>query len=220
MHDGQQSLSEFPVCSKKNRCRKWRICRSCALIRQAKIADLAEKLASMYPALRYSVIEPSKSGQAALAAARAAWGRLHAPPLALWTVEYSKATSNLHLNILHPADAERKSSLFRTWTTEVSGNPRAIGAYIGKPDQAPPQELYPGRTSGTLGPLWKFLANENQAPPLAAAALQHALDPERLARAPASPAPSQENPQVPENLDYRSIAARWLPDILSKRVHF
>lgn len=211
MHDSRS-------CFKGNRCHRWRECQHCAKIRQAKIADVAERLAAMYPGLAWTTLHPVTAGSAAAARARSAWARRSKVPAGLWTVERSPSTSNLHINIIHPFGFGSEAGEYHQWQCAISGNVRHVAAYISKPEQFPPRADHPGRIYGTLGPLWQHLAHAHQEPAVAAAALEFALDPgASIVRASQPPLiKSNQNDLSAEG--YRSIAARYLPNLLRPRV--
>lgn len=216
-------------CAPGRLCRRWRVCARCARIRQARIAAMAERLAALYPSLSWSVVHPSRRGVAALAAAKAAWARLHAPSGAIWTVERGCAPGALHLNVLHGPLPVRDSRLYTQHREPRILSPRAVGAYISKREGAPDAAAWPGRCSGTIGPLWRYLAAAKDAPVAAAAAIEYAADPPAaLARAglapdcQAPPPPPPRGASVPEESlsweQYREIARRHLPNLLGRSV--
>lgn len=212
-------------CRPQSRCRAWRHCLTCARIRQAKIASAAERLARIAPEIHWSALHPARAGADEAIRARREWVELVAPRAAIWTVEQSPSTGALHINILHPAAPAPALVRSHLWTKPLAGDLRRVGAYISKPDQYPRKADYPGRLYGTCGPLWQYLAHPEQKAPVAAAALQYTIDPEpmqlqaflaqgrreRLNRH-ALPPPDAAPPMSKE--DARTIAARWLPDIL------
>lgn len=205
-------------CFKGNRCRRWRICPACAAIRQARIADAATRLQKMYPGLAWTTLHPVVSGAAAVSRARATWARKSKAPAGIWTVEQSPTTKNLHCNIIAPFGFDADDQQFHRWQRAIKGDVRNVAAYISKPEQFPAREDGPYRLYGTLGPLWQFLADANQAPPVAAASIEFALDPgAALARASKNGrADARDEKQSME--EYRAIAARYLPNILAERV--
>jgi hypothetical protein len=115
------------------------------------------------------------------------------------------------------------------WQQTISGDVRAVGAYIAKPKQYPRAEDYAGRIYGTAGTLWEILATQREAPVVAAAALQYALNSHAMLEAAAFAALTQsqrnewkwaaqarreaEKKTMTQD-QARAIAARWLPDLL------
>jgi hypothetical protein len=211
-------ISENRPCHKGNRCRRWRVCPDCARIRQAQIADVAQRLSAIYPALDWTILHPVRQGSAAVATARAAWARASAAPAGIWTVEQSPETKNLHINIIHPRGFAAATPQAHVWREPLRGDVRRVAAYISKPEQYPDRLDHPGRTYGTLGPLWAHLANPRQAETVAAAAIEQALNPGRGAAA-APPCPRrQDQPAELSAEEYRRIAATHLPNMLRPRV--
>jgi hypothetical protein len=211
-------MPESRICFKGSRCHRWRDCPECAAIRQARIADVADRLQSMYPGLAWTTLHPVTSGAEAIARARAAWARKSRVPAGLWTVESSPSTGNLHCNIIHPIGFDADISGLHRWQRAITGKVRHVAAYISKPEQFPRREDHPGRLYGTLGPLWQHLASARQEPTVAAAALEYAIDPGAAQVRAASP--QSQSPQHGElSMDeYRQIAARHLPNLLHPRV--
>ena len=211
-------MTEPRPCFKGNRCHRWRDCPHCAAIRQAHIADTAERLQKMYPGLAWTTLHPVTSGAEAVARARAAWARKSRVPAGLWTVESSPSTGNYHCNIIAPIGFDADDGKFSRWQRAITGNVRHVAAYISKPEQFPRHEDYPGRLYGTLGPLWQHLASARQEPAIAAAAMEYAIDPGaaivRAAETQSQP-PQHAEPSLEE---YRTIAARHLPHLLKQRV--
>lgn len=197
----QQTTSGEPRhCAPRSRCRNWRACPACARIRQATVADLAEKLAHAAGRLNLTVLHPTHPGAATVAAIRAAWVRQARPSGAIWTVEQGASPGALHLNILHPSHHQAAPAGAACYSEPIRTTPRAVGAYISKRAGAPDPEIYPGRCLGRSGPLWQWLASDDTAPILQAATYQHIAEPQ---------AGRQPPPDTGE--DYRAIAARWLP---------
>ena len=201
-------------CLPRARCRDFRNCPICARIRQAQIADAAERLQAHAGRLTWACLKPVENGADALARARAAFLRAHDPAGAVWTVELSPQTGALHCNVLLPNAEPKRIRLARVWQAPIEGDVRQVAAYIAKRDQIPPRELYDGRLYGTAGPLWQWLAGGDAPPIVAAAKTQYDID----------PAPLSTNSGVSQDLfvanrrpewsDYREIAARRLPDIM------
>lgn len=205
------------VCCARARCHNWRDCASCGRIRQAKVADMAQRLASMYPTLSWAVIEPHRPGAGAIEQARDEWRRIAKPGAGIWTIEQSKRTGNLHLNIISNSTAARSLSAAECWQQRIVGDPRNVAAYISKPSQAPARSDHHGRLLGTLGPLWQYLAHERQAPAVAAAAIQHALDPKAAEQRARIAAYISGQPEPHTQAEYRAIASRYLPDLIRAR---
>lgn len=202
-------------CAPRDRCRDWRHCDHCARIRQARIATAAERLASVVGPLDWTTLQPASAAFAAIAEARAEFLRKTAPQGAIWTVEQSPNTGNLHLNLLTPAiDPPRlmKASAFHIRAID---NPRRVAAYIAKREQMPSRDAYDGRLYGTAGPLWQWLSAAGQQPIIQGAAIQHDIDADAGRLAPAGPELITDPIKQLSREDYRRIAERRLPDLLA-----
>lgn len=216
-------------CTKKRPCNRWRDCATCARRRQAKIADATQLLFDYAGQLRWHILYPAATGAAALKKARADWLRHTAPIGAVWTVEQSRKTGALHCNIITPAGSIHEPATGHYWNQTITGDVRAVGAYIAKREQMPSTTAYTGRLYGTTGQIWEILMTQNQSPALAAAAAQHAINShaaiERTAHLQRSASqqsrmkwPTEER-EAARAADkpleyYRNIATRWIPDIL------
>jgi hypothetical protein len=204
-------------CAPRSRCGRWRNCAACAAIRQARIADVAERLGRLYPALVWTTLHPYHPGAAGAAQAKSEWARRHRPEAGLWTIEQSPTTKNLHINILHPEVELASLNHSARWQRAIEGSVRNVAAYISKPEQFPHGADTPARIYGTLGPLWHFLANERQAETVAAAAIETALDPAATLQRARIRAHIRGEPEPQTMEEYRAIAARYLPNIMSAR---
>lgn len=225
---GQAGIIERK-CSKSRPCRCWRTCHFCARRRQAKIADAVANLSERVGSLRWHILYPNRPGADALRAVRANWLEAAAPAGAIWTVEQSQKTGALHCNIIAPSSSNHEPLHAHHWQQIITGNPRAVGAYIAKQRQMPTAAAFDGRLYGTAGQLWNVLANQTQYPAVAAAAAQYAidshamlehaaslkLDPSELQRRKwAAEAQAETKAKEKTKDEYRAIASRWLPDIL------
>lgn len=208
-----QSVPHRP-CTPRSLCRRWRQCPRCGAIRQAQLADLAERLATLYPEPYWTVLRPINPAAAAIAAERQRWAALTGTPVAIWTVERSDRSAGLHLNLIHPPHAPVKIKTAHLWSQPITGNVRHVAAYIIDPRKAPNPEAWTGRQHGTIGPLWYILARATQFPAVQALALQYALNPTPPQTA-ATLARSIERaePSLSPH-EYKQIAARYLPDLM------
>lgn len=202
------------TCAPRSRCNRWRVCPACAAIRQAKIANVAERLGKLYPALIWTTLHPVTGGARGITLARAEWARKADPAGALWTVEQAPTSKNLHLNIIHPPISQVELDQSHRWQRVIEGSVRNVAAYISKPEQFPVREDGPARIFGTLGPLWQYLASGDQAPPVAALAIQHALDPQESLQRARIHAHIRGKPEPHTMAEYKAIASKYLPDLL------
>lgn len=199
------------------RCRNWRECEHCARIRQARIATAAERLASVVGPLDWTTLRPASMAFEAIAQARAEFLRKTAPQGAVWTVEQSPNTGNLHLNILTPTIEQPRLLHSSALHIRAIDNPRRVAAYIAKREQMPSRDAYDGRLYGTAGPLWQWLTERASPAPIQAAAIQHDINADAGRLAPMGPARISDT-IAPLGLDdYRRIAERRLPDLLTAR---
>lgn len=204
-------------CWPGNRCRNWRECDHCARIRQARIATAAERLESIVGPLDWTTLQPASAAFAAIADARAEFLRKTAPQGAIWTVEQSPNTGNLHLNLLTPAIDPPRLIHASAFHVRAIDNPRRVAAYISKREQMPSRHAYDGRLYGTAGPLWQWLTARGQQPIIQGAALQHEIDADAGRLAPMGPPRLSDTIRPLDKADYRRIAERRLPDLLAAR---
>lgn len=202
-------------CRPGDRCRNWRECDQCARIRQARIATAAERLESVVGPLDWTTLQPASAAFAAIADARAEFLRKTAPKGAIWTVEQSPNTGNLHLNVLTPAIEQPRLLHASAFHIRAVTNPRQVAAYISKREQMPSRDAYDGRLYGTAGPLWQWLSDRHQQPLIQAAAVQHDINAEAGRLAPMGPARVTDPIKPLTREDYRRIAERRLPDLLA-----
>jgi hypothetical protein len=204
-------------CFKGNRCRNWRECDACARIRQARIATAAERLAGIAGPLDWTTLRPGTSAFATIATARAEFLRKASPQGAVWTIEQSPNTGNLHINILTPGITLPTLMHSSALHTRAIDEPRRVAAYISKREQMPDQHLYPGRLYGTAGPLWQWLTAKGQQPIIQGAAIQHDIDADAGRLAQMGPARLSDTIKPLDAEDYRRIAERRLPDLLAAK---
>lgn len=204
-------------CYPGNRCRNWRECDACARIRQARIATAAERLESIAGPLDWTTLQPASAAFAAIADARAEFLRKTAPKGAIWTVEQSPNTGNLHLNLLTPAIDQPQLLHASAFHVRAIDNPRRVAAYIAKREQMPSRDAYDGRLYGTAGPLWQWLAAKGQQPIIQGAVIQHDIDADAGRLPPTGRARISDPIHQLTRDDYRRIAERHLPDILAAR---
>jgi hypothetical protein len=210
----QQASTSLANCAPGSRCHHWRTCSACAAIRQARIADAADRIAQCWPGLHWTRVTPHVQTARAISTIRARWRALAAPAAGLWTVEQGARGHHLHLNFLHTDAVLTEIEGASTWTAHAIEDHRRVAAYISKREQAPDPASYHGRSFGTFGAPWFFIANNQQAPALAAAALQFAINPGASTWAELA---SRESPRQPAPLtraDYHAIATRYLPDLI------
>jgi hypothetical protein len=155
--------------------------------------------------------------------------RAAAPRASIWTIEQSKKNGNLHCNIITPTTTIWTPPRGHYWSTTITGDVRAVGAYISKRTQLPREADYTGNLYGKTGTIWEALTEQHAYPLIAAAATQYALDSHAMIQRAADLAlsPSERNrrkwyteeqiakEQARPTLEQaREIAQKWLPDLL------
>ena len=201
-------------CAPRARCGDFRSCPICARIRQARIADAAERLQSFAGDLTWSVVSPHDRSWEALTQCRSAFLAAENPQGALWTVEYGALTGKPHANILHPTSGARTLRRAAVWQAPVKGSARLIAAYVSKQSQMPPRAEYSGRLFGTAGPLWQWLATGKGLPVIEAAKTQWDIDPGPVRASSGIPDLAPGATIEEQRQHFRAIAARRLPDLL------
>lgn len=159
-------------CEARNRCKKWRECDRCAAIRQAQIADIAEKLEQKYKELYLTTLKPSQNTQKAIEKLRSSFMRRCLAPAGIWTVETGEEYNGLHINLITPKPLPAKWRACETYTELLICTARDAAAYISKRSGAPSEKQYIGRTFGQWGQIGALLAEQKIAPAVAAAAFE------------------------------------------------
>lgn len=150
-------------CRPGNRCRKWRECDSCAQIRQAQIANVAEVGATSSPRVTYAVARTYSQatinkdrGQFLTRLKRATEG-------GIWTIERGEVSTGLHINIIAGTLSELPAAKLASmwpgdadfWATEIPRQDvRNVASYSAKRSQMPDKDEYSGNLYGSWGS-WK-----------------------------------------------------------------
>jgi len=232
-------------CSKSRPCGLWKTCHWCGLRRQAATADQCEKLQARCGALRWHILYPADQTPEGLAKSRQNLIKRTAAKGAVWTIEQSKKTRKIHINIVTPDTGHAAPATGHYWSSPITGNVRHVGAYIAKRRQHPNAATFGGRCSGTSGRLWSWLVAPDSEPVVQAAATQYANNSMAMIEAAARGHAQEERaaylatlPEAERNaaayedskkqraakqemtLDAaRVIAARYLPDLLKAQRH-
>lgn len=216
----QQLRIVHRICSKKRPCHDARSCRMCARSRQRRIADAAERLGNRVGQLSWTILFQPADESESIEGIKKRWIRSVNPEGAIWTIEESKKTGLKHCNIISPATSCSVSNSFTQWQILISGNPRHVAAYIGKADQMPIRSASHARLWGTSGQLWDWLRSTSAPPLVSAAAAQHEINKQDVFYTTteylSNSKPSTEKHKNISREEARSIACRYLPDILSK----
>ena len=147
-----------PSCSPQYPCNRFRVCDRCAARRQARWADIAERIEAAYGPLDFAVITPNRNDHDAIVAAKRAALRAIDTPAAIWSVETGILAGRLHINIIG-----RNLDINRTRNAAVHVEPirnsaRSATAYAFKRKGMPHPSQYDGRIAGGAGHLMEFLA--------------------------------------------------------------
>ncbi len=158
--------------------RHHRACNACARLRQARIADVAEKLLGHHPSIAWITLTPTANHAATIAALRAAYLRQAGTQAGLWTIEQGEQAGLLHCNILteHHAIPKTRGALIHV--QPVKSGLRVVAAYISKPAQFPRLPDFNGRIYGSYGMIKDWLTAPEVAPvPRAAYVERHIIAP-------------------------------------------
>lgn len=216
-------MNHKPGCVPQQPCHDWKRCDHCAALRQARVAELAQRRCkSQNPT--YAVI--TGLNPETIVAAR----RFRAGSGGVWTIEIGERMAGLHANLILDSDAQvdaqsiaaalniRNSAV---WASQIPARDiRNVAAYITKRSGAPKWHDYDGRLMGTWG-TWRGagqVAREQRLAPIVQGAAQqeqlralgvlNTLQASSLANELNS---ASEPPKSHE--DYRKIAARHLAAI-------
>lgn len=172
---------EKKACSSRSRCRNFRECEDCALIRQRNIADQTAKLEKQGGQLTLTVVKPNENTQAAIKALHGKFMRRcmaaqDAELAGLYTIERGEQFGRLHVNYLTTKGLPSKWKGCESWSELVSITARDAAAYISKRSGMPEPMQYQGRLYGTFGKVGEILATSRHvAPVVQAAAVEIAL---------------------------------------------
>lgn len=215
-------------CSAHSRCHDFRACDYCARIRQANVANAVERLKHLCGDLQWNILYPDPKVDKGAGTIKTAWLRAAKPDGAVWTIEKSLETQALHINIITPAKQSASIKHAHCWTSLIHGDVRNVGAYIAKRSQMPTVSDYSGKLWGTAGNLWQLLVDQKEAPVVAAAAAQYALNSQAMLdeanrqilkqlRDPVRRVWYTPKPEPIDRESNREVAKRWLPDILGEQ---
>jgi hypothetical protein len=207
-----------PSCSPQYPCNRFVSCPRCAGRRQARYADIAERIAAAFGPLELAVITPDENTAAALRRAKNSAIRALTSPAAIWSIETGATEGRLHLNIIGPNLDLHPIRNAETHKAPLYKPARAAGAYITKPAGYPAPGQYDGRTVGCCGNVMQYLTEASQYPAIQAAAILQILHTGHFTLAPDQTPKRQDADslhqladqfaQQLENLDRRLYAAR------------
>ena len=169
-------------CSKQHPCNRFYHCDMCARRRQARFADVAERIEAAFGVLDYAVVTPDDNTQAAIERAKTAILRASDSPALIWSVEVGLIAGRLHLNLLGPNldDIKVKNADVHVEPTRTGA--RAVAAYMTKRAGFPSRQHYPGRIVGTAGNVMQFLGQAGSIPVVQAGALLKIIETARFNR--------------------------------------
>lgn len=205
--DAAGQYHEKGTCKPKSRCHDWKNCDHCAAVRQAKIADAAERHLAGQADLRLYTAKAVTGSDRSIGSIRRSMTDALAPHRGIWTIEQSAYGPELHLHIIAPAADLPKIRECETWRSDPIRNLRHATAYITKRRNAPTPIIYPGRLYGTFGQLLAHLLDKNTPALVHAAALEQLL----------TTSPELANTEQPTptsrllGLTPRQTASHWLP---------
>jgi hypothetical protein len=163
-------------CTPQYPCRRFITCQHCAARRQARFADIAERIEAAFGPLQYAVITPDQNTAEAIRKAKHAAIRALTSPAAIWSIEVGEQAGRLHINLLGANLDFPKIRNATIHTETVRSNARAVAAYITKANAYPPAHQYQGRAVGTCGTVMQYLAEARDYPVAQAAALLQIID--------------------------------------------
>lgn len=193
MEGTEQRNNNAHSCSPQYPCNRFVSCPRCAARRQARFADIAERIEAAFGPLQYAVITPDENTAAAIRKARHAAIRALTSPAALWTIEVGEQAGRLHMNLLGPNLKLPKIRDAAIHIEQVRTSARATAAYMSKRGSYPHPSHYDGRALGTCGGLMQYLAECRSYPIAQAAALLKIIDTGEMRLSKPS-APSNQTP--------------------------
>lgn len=188
--ESQTNYSE-PSCSPQYPCNRFYHCDRCARRRQARWADVAERIDAAFGALQFSVITPDENTQQALESAKRSAMRTAMSPAYIWSVEVGQQCGHLHLNLLGPDLGDIRIKNASIHTAPVREGARAAAAYMTKRSGLPARPLYSGRTVGTAGHIMEHLSHAKHMPVAQAGALLKIIETARFNKVGASLPPTE-----------------------------
>lgn len=160
-----------PSCSPQYPCNRFVSCGRCAARRQARFADIAERIEAAFGPLQLAVITPTANNADAIRKAKHAAIRALTSPAAIWSIEVGEQLGGLHINLLGPNLTLPRIRDAAVHIENVRTTARRTAAYITKPSAYPPAHIFEGRAVGTCGTVMQYLAEARQYPTAQAAAL-------------------------------------------------
>lgn len=156
-------------CLPHSRCGKYRVCAFCARVRQAHVADLAEKLFAEYGTVYLARFTPELNTKSEIERLKDAIKRQLDHEHGLWSIESGTDKNLLHINVLSHMPRFKQLKRAEYWQGQQAKNIRQLAAYMVKQSQIPPIEIYNGRQFGTWQSMKSALENKQQLPIIQAA---------------------------------------------------
>lgn len=179
--DPQQD-STTRTCHPQHPCNRFVSCRRCGARRQARWADVAERIERAFGTLHLAVIQPDENTSEALERAKRAAMRMLNSPAYIWSVEVGAEFGHLHLNLLGRDLSDLNVKNAKTHVEKVRTGARNAAAYITKTSAYPPRGIYPGRAVGSAGHVMQFLAQAGSYPVVQAATFLQIMETARFNR--------------------------------------
>lgn len=176
MHAEPSPNNSSPSCSPQYPCNRFYHCDRCARRRQARWADVAERIEAAFGPLQLAVITPNENTARALDAAKRSALRAAISPAMMWSIETGQQFGRLHLNLIGPNLANIAPRGAAVNVSTIRTNARAAAAYITKKSGYPSKEHYAGRIVGTAGHVMQHLAQARHMPVAQAGAILKMLE--------------------------------------------
>jgi hypothetical protein len=167
-------------CSPQYPCRRSLTCQYCARVRQAKYADIAERIEAAFGGLEFAVLTPGENTARAIERVKNAALRAALSPAMIWSVEIGEQAQRLHLNIVGHQLNFRKIRNCSIHVQPVHTSARIATAYMLKSKSRPNAHIYEGRTVGTAGSLMQWLTQARHMPVPQGAAMLQVLNTARI----------------------------------------
>lgn len=210
---GRRQTRDPRSCTPRSRCNNTRECDRCAAIRQAQIADEAERRLCQYLQHQLIVLRTEQGDGEALRAHLRALIKSAELRAGIWTIERGERCGTLHANIItHAAELVGAPGAI-IHAEPLRAGLRAAAAYISKRRQRPAAEDYAGRAYGAWGQVGQIVAGADM-PLLVQAATCDAAIRAATQKAVTPPQTAEPTGPAPQTMDdYRRIAARHLPHL-------
>lgn len=195
------------TCAPGNRCHRWRTCPTCAAIRQARVADMAE---ATWPDPSTACIYTARAvpgSPQTIDQTRRALHRALGQVRGIWTIEASTLDQSLHIHALGDRVAVAPARSITIHQSDPCRSIRAAAAYLTKATNTPTHGQYAGRLIGTWGQVTRHLLTDGLPATIQGAAIEQMLSDT------IDPPPTGHTPPPPiiDGQRTRAVAAYFLP---------